>query len=868
MTDAAIRSLPDRASREGRARPDAVIFAVGLGLLAYAVFLLRRPDAWLSVDWIGAPSFFDTLYLRLPPTFPTAVLITALGVMAVARGLGPSAGAPTPATMDSVELGGAPRGLWGWLLAVAIFAFFLVLLEYTKQALPFVELAWITLVAWGTVLAWRCDRERGVDLRFGLRPREWLFLLLLTGAALVYWLRDAESWRYSMIGDEVGFYYDAEKFLATDWAKWNLFDSKGVFNDHPVFVTAVQALFLGAFGVNVTAWKASCAALAVIGLPWLYLYLSRRFGWIAGVTGCMVYVSSVLVTDWTKIGKPCAFMLAPLLLVLGFLWPGGRSSMLYAFLAGASAGLGFLLFVLGAMAGTAMVAVGLMVELFKADHRRLVLARIGAAVLGWLVVSLPILVQVDYFQHLFAKNLDRPELTLAPMLASTLHTAFAFMHFRAGEHFLVGEVVDAISALLILVGFGVALRRRLVAELGLYLICVLVVGTISFYPYPPITRLVLMAIPWAVLAGIGAEALAARAGAPRLVERAAFAVALTVLVALNALSFADDRKRLIDFHQVLVRHYQSGPPERTLIAVMPKGWNVEVDNGAYDYLHAKVKAIHQEDVLAEISRLVAAGDSRGLEVFVERTILLAPEATAMLVEQKIPVHRLERGPAASIPLEPLPLGADEIRSLTLALDSRAVKDDTLAPVEVRGKWDRAFIAAVSAMQEPLDRSAPLFPNLRRTLYRGASWESVAAIEAAADFALPKLAPDDEPAFSLLWDGVLVVERAGTYRFGVESDDGSFVVVDGQLLVDNLGTHPPLLETGEIALVAGPHSFAIGYYQAYGGSKFEAKIELLLDGSEPRSVPSTQLQQPANPAPPPTLRKNDEGAATTTIARDA
>ena len=87
-------------------------------------------------------------------------------------------------------------------------------------------------------------------------------------------------------------------------------------------------------------------------------------------------------------------------------------------------------------------------------------------------------------------------------------------------------------------------------------------------------------------------------------------------------------------------------------------------------------------------------------------------------------------------------------------DSRSVRGDVSAPVEVRARWDRAFIAAVIAMQE--------------------------------------LAPADASVFSLLRDEVPVAERAGTYRISVE---------------------------------------------------------------------------PANPAPPPTLRKNGEGAATT-IASDA
>ncbi len=72
-------------------------------------------------------------------------------------------------------------------------------------------------------------------------------------------------------------------------------------------------------------------------------------------------------------------------------------------------------------------------------------------------------------------------------------------------------------------------------------------------------------------------------------------------------------------------------------------------------------------------------------------------------------------------------------------------------------------------------------------------------------------------FYARWNGVLHVEKAGTYTLATESDDGSRVSVDGKQVVDNGGPHAMIRKEGQVELGAGDHPILVEYYQGNGGS---------------------------------------------------
>ena len=75
--------------------------------------------------------------------------------------------------------------------------------------------------------------------------------------------------------------------------------------------------------------------------------------------------------------------------------------------------------------------------------------------------------------------------------------------------------------------------------------------------------------------------------------------------------------------------------------------------------------------------------------------------------------------------------------------------------------------------------------------------------------------DPPPSFSVRWHGYLAVGRADVYRFETTSDDGSWLYVDGRLVVDNGGTHGAVTQSGQIWLDRGPHFVLLEYSQSGG-----------------------------------------------------
>ena len=77
-------------------------------------------------------------------------------------------------------------------------------------------------------------------------------------------------------------------------------------------------------------------------------------------------------------------------------------------------------------------------------------------------------------------------------------------------------------------------------------------------------------------------------------------------------------------------------------------------------------------------------------------------------------------------------------------------------------------------------------------------------------------------FAVRWTGVLQVPKAGKYMFYTESDDGSRLLIDGKLVVDNGGLHVPEERSGEADLGAGAHEIRIDFFQNTGGAGCRVK----------------------------------------------
>lgn len=76
------------------------------------------------------------------------------------------------------------------------------------------------------------------------------------------------------------------------------------------------------------------------------------------------------------------------------------------------------------------------------------------------------------------------------------------------------------------------------------------------------------------------------------------------------------------------------------------------------------------------------------------------------------------------------------------------------------------------------------------------------------------------AFSVKWQGWIVIETPGEYEFITDSDDGSFLSIDKTRIVDNGGAHGPQRKSGKVFLEQGPHHFEVLYFSIGGASLCE------------------------------------------------
>ncbi len=120
---------------------------------------------------------------------------------------------------------------------------------------------------------------------------------------------------------------------------------------------------------------------------------------------------------------------------------------------------------------------------------------------------------------------------------------------------------------------------------------------------------------------------------------------------------------------------------------------------------------------------------------------------------------------------------------------------------------------------------PLREGLNATFFSDANWSSdIVGSEVDARLSMESAyagwrgTPPD--AFSITWSGAFIAIEDGTYTFATASDDGSWLYVDRQLVVDNGGNHSKQLAKGSVRLTRGVHAIYLKYFQDGGAFDLE------------------------------------------------
>jgi hypothetical protein len=108
----------------------------------------------------------------------------------------------------------------------------------------------------------------------------------------------------------------------------------------------------------------------------------------------------------------------------------------------------------------------------------------------------------------------------------------------------------------------------------------------------------------------------------------------------------------------------------------------------------------------------------------------------------------------------------------------------------------------------------------------------------SDFDLNLLKTRQEK-FAVRYSGFIYLDKAGSYDFYVNSNDGSKLFIGDQEVVDNGGSHGPQERQGKIKLQAGIHPLTVHYFDSGGGQLLE--VTYRGPGIEKQPIPADILR---------------------------
>jgi hypothetical protein len=436
-------------------------------------------------------------------------------------------------------LDGQYRPFYRWWFAVAVGCVFLTLLQIDRSA--------------GRVCWPRVTRTHLLEA---------LLVLALAGTFIGINARDLDSWRYSAIGDEGGFWYFAQLVLHGDHLNW--FSQAGPDGYHPVLGSVWQATVMRIFGSGLFGWKMASALAIVFTFPMFYWLLRETLGVRVAAFGTLFLAASHYLFSYAHTGYDNVFPLFPTTAALAFFAAGlRRTSYALLFVAGCFAGFGWYTFYSSRSAIIMLAAAVLLAG--RRGLRPEIIAVIGA---GFVMSVTPIFAtdKSEVIHQMFAQSRSQYDQTFLERIAeNSPRTFLAFSFNPESHHYVAGALMDSVSFTLAVAGLFVALRRfrhfgyRIVVMW--LLVAAAVTGIFSAYAFVSISRLSYLMPPMAALAAVGVDRLIAAAGFPVRRSSVERTLGVATFVALAPLLFVINGRHFFEYS---ARH-SATPPETVVV---------------------------------------------------------------------------------------------------------------------------------------------------------------------------------------------------------------------------------------------------------------------------------------------------------------
>ena len=187
----------------------------------------------------------------------------------------------------------------------------------------------------------------------------------------------------------------------------------------------------------------------------------------------------------------------------------------------------------------------------------------------------------------------------------------------------------------------------------------------------------------------------------------------------------------------------------------------------------------------------------------------------------------------SIPTSDSPLYTDTIRV-------NETTEFTFRTFRANGKkGDFVKTRFVKGEYAPSVKATPSTPGLKAEWYdyRGNNCKGITTAKKKGTYAVEDVIIPTEVKgnIGLVITGLINIPKDDIYTFTLLSDDGSLLLIDKKVVIDNDGPHAPREIVSEAALKAGYHPVEIQYFDHNGGT-----LKLQVSDSEGNVIPFTNL----------------------------
>jgi len=120
-------------------------------------------------------------------------------------------------------------------------------------------------------------------------------------------------------------------------------------------------------------------------------------------------------------------------------------------------------------------------------------------------------------------------------------------------------------------------------------------------------------------------------------------------------------------------------------------------------------------------------------------------------------------------------------------------------------------------------------GITRKIYKG-SWDVLPDFSAIEPTKIERVdGIDQDPEgeqVAWVYEGYLLIDSNDMYEFALSSDDGSRLLIDGIVVVDNDGLHGTKEESGSAPLGKGWHNFRLEWFNKTGGATLNLRMGIL------------------------------------------